>query len=96
MVSADLLKRGFPVFRALSPSCICDLIIIVKSKLLRVEVTSGNRKHNSDLLYPRKDFSRFDLLAIVEKDGRITYMPDLVELTEERLPAASALQCQPS
>lgn len=43
VVSADLMRRGYAVFRALSPSCPCDLIAMKDDKLLRVEVTKGRR-----------------------------------------------------
>ena len=32
MVSADLLKKGYEVFRAVSPSCSCDLAILRDTK----------------------------------------------------------------
>lgn len=37
-VAVDLMVKGYDVFRALSPSCPCDLAILKDSKLLRIEV----------------------------------------------------------
>ena len=38
MVAVDLMRRGYEVFRALSPSASCDLAILGTSGLRRVEV----------------------------------------------------------
>jgi hypothetical protein len=40
---ADLLRRGYEVFRALSPSCSCDLVAVRDGQILRIEVRTGNR-----------------------------------------------------
>jgi hypothetical protein len=44
MVAAvDLMKRGYEVFRALSPACSCDLIALAGGRSLRIEVRTGIR-----------------------------------------------------
>lgn len=45
-VSVDLMARGYAVFRALSPSCPCDLAILKDDNLIRVEVKTGYRLCN--------------------------------------------------
>src|SRR5262245_42807567 len=40
-VAVDLLRRGYEVFRALSPSCSCDLAVLREGRLLRVEVRTA-------------------------------------------------------
>ena len=40
-VAVDLLAKGYDVFRALSPSCPCDLAILKDGKLLRIQVRTG-------------------------------------------------------
>jgi hypothetical protein len=72
LACADLLRRGYAVFRAVSPSCICDLIVLNKDRLVRVEVTTGYRK-NDKLLFPKKDPSKFDLLLVVEHNGTVNH-----------------------
>lgn len=79
LVATDLMKRGFGVFRALSPSCQCDLMALVDGKPSRIEVTTGWRGPKR-LHYPTKDKSRFEVLAVVERGGIITYMPDITKL----------------
>jgi hypothetical protein len=78
LVETDLMKRGVGVFLALSPSCQCDLVALVDGKLLRVEVTTGYRGPRSgELSWPSKDKTRFEVLAVVERGGVITYMPEI-------------------
>jgi len=76
-VSTDLLMHGAEVFRALSPNCSCDLIILKDGKLLRVEVTTGHELLNGRVIHPKKTFAKRDLLAVVLWDGRIEYRPAL-------------------
>lgn len=54
LVSADLMKRGFYVFRALSPSCPCDLIVMHGKTVLRVEVTTGYAILSGKIMSPRR------------------------------------------
>ncbi len=82
LVSADLIRRGFDVFRALSPHSGCDLIAIHTRDrgnghaVQRVEVKTGSYKNTGEPTYPkpRKD-EDYDILAIVLPDNRIDYMP---------------------
>lgn len=75
-VAVDLLKRGFSVFRALSPSCECDLVILIENKAIRVEVTAASISRRGTLMYPPHDPSKFDILALVSNRG-IFYQPEL-------------------
>lgn len=77
-VSADLLRKGHAVFRALSPSCSCDLVVLTPGNtLLRIEVTTGARNvTGAGIQYPPKKHERHDILAVVLHD-EIRYIPDL-------------------
>ena len=78
MVTYDLMLKGYEVYRAISPSSSCDIIALKDSKVLRVEVTKGARKGKAQRLWwPPHDSSRYDLLAVWESDGSITYSPDI-------------------
>lgn len=83
-VATDLMSNGFHVFRALSPSCPCDLAIVKGSKLVRVEVTSGTLtiygKKTQSALKLRRLGIHFELLAHVYRDGTIEYIPPLAEM----------------
>jgi hypothetical protein len=77
-VAVDLLRRGYAVFRALSPTCGCDLAVLKGRDLLRVEVKSAYRGRSGNLILgiTKKDrpSARFEILALVERSGRITYL----------------------
>jgi len=77
LVAADLLRNGFAVFRAMSPACDCDLIVMRGRKLCRVEVKTAYKALNSEKLYVSiKDRTLFDVLALV-RHGQIQYEPDI-------------------
>lgn len=73
-VCCDLIERGFQVFRALSPSCECDLAILHNKRLIRVEVTTGYLYRNGRMSWSKHDALKFDLIAIVSTTG-ISYIP---------------------
>jgi hypothetical protein len=76
-VSADLLSRGFDVFRSVSPTSSCDLIAVKEGKCLRVEVRAARGTLESPSFYKdAKDCGRSDHYAAVLRDG-IVYLPPL-------------------
>jgi len=79
-VAADLLMRGFHVFRALSASCPCDLYAFRDGGgHLRIEVRTAYQRLDGNQIYvnrtPRRTYG-YDLLAAVLPD-RIIYAPPL-------------------
>lgn len=76
MVSADLLKKGYSVFRSVSPSCSCDLIAMKDKKVLRVEVKSGYKNKDGKIQSQKGKQVDYDILAIVlHKENIILYKP---------------------
>ena len=75
LVCADLLKKGFEVFRSVSPVASCDLIVKKNNIIYDVEVKSfsPNTDNGIKLLYSQ---IRAKWLAYVDK-GKINYYPDL-------------------
>lgn len=70
LVCADLTRRGYHVFRAVSPSAPCDLMMLSPAgDKLRVEVKTG------DSLYCI-DPSRAEIYAFVTAEG-VQYVPDV-------------------
>lgn len=59
-----LMRRGYEVFRALSPTCSCDLIVLKDGLLKRVEVRTGRRATNGTSVYAKRTHHA-DLLVIV-------------------------------
>lgn len=87
LVGIDLLRRGFHVFRALSPSSPGDLAVLVGDRLLLVEVTTGIRLKTGTLSYPKHSNQQFHSLAVVEHSGTITYIPELTLSIADNLPS---------
>jgi hypothetical protein len=78
MVCVDLMRRGYMVFRSMSPNCKCDLIAMDTVETYRLEVTTGYRGMDGKLIYIKKPADYlYDSLVLVEADGRITYQPEL-------------------
>jgi len=75
MVASDLMKRGYHVFRAMSPSAPCDLLVMREGLSARVEVRCVSRTRLGDLPNAVKSTERHrhDILARVERDGTIHY-----------------------
>jgi Holliday junction resolvase-like predicted endonuclease len=73
LVCAELMKKGYYVFRAQSPACPCDLVAMKDGDLFKIEVTTG-RNSTSKLSFPKKKGSYlFDFMAIVLKDNSIRW-----------------------
>ena len=74
-VACDLMRRGYPVFRALSPACLCDLIAWTSVGAVRIEVRSSGGIGACIRKQP-KDVGRQDAFAFVDAD-KIVYEPEL-------------------
>jgi len=78
LVTIDLMRRGYEIFRGISPACRCDLIAIKEKVSRRIEVTKGYRPTlDKTLKYRRHNVDNYDVMAIWEDDGLITYLPEL-------------------
>lgn len=81
---ADLLRKGVPVYRAVTFVSSADLIIDCRGRLMRVEVRSAKRNSSGSLRYPvPSDKTRYDVLALVEGTGAVTYKPDIFSESAE-------------
>jgi hypothetical protein len=78
LVASDLLSNGYEVFRALSPSCSCDLAILKDGQLLRVEVTTAYLLPSGKLQAPKKPQEKSDIVAyVIKKTKEVVYEPAL-------------------
>jgi len=66
-VIADLLAKGFEVFRSASLSSSCDLAILKDEHLFRVEVRTGRRSATGKIYRPIQKI-KTDILATVIPD----------------------------
>ena len=81
IVSSDLLLKGIEVFRALSPSCSCDLVIRHKDEFHGIEVRSGAPNKSGKIYWHKKNL-RAPIAAIVFGDKKeIIYHMNKRELT---------------
>lgn len=83
VVAVDLMRRGYDVYRAVSPALACDLVVMRGALAMRVEVRSTSRDVRGTgrvkiPILPR-DKGRFDVAALVEPNGTIHYrgLPDV-------------------
>ena len=79
VVAADLMRRGYEVYRAISPCSGADLVVLCGSKMLRIEVRTGHRTIGG-LKWPKtpRDHGRYDHYAVVlHSTGEIFYEPAL-------------------
>src|SRR6188768_1067260 len=66
--AADLLLRGYPAFRAVSPACPCDLVILLGKRAVRVEVRSATTSTTGATQFAHndaRDAGKYDVLALV-------------------------------
>ena len=77
IVCADLLAKGYYVFRNISPHGPCDLVILKNDKCFRVEVKTGYIRVNGKMGHsPVRDNNSYDILAIAV-DGKPVYLNEL-------------------
>jgi endogenous inhibitor of DNA gyrase (YacG/DUF329 family) len=76
IVSADLLRKGYAVFRAVSPSCYCDIIAIKKDVIWHIEVRTGYKNPRTHSLnFPRRISENVNVVAVVERNlGEIYFL----------------------
>ena len=83
-VCAELMAKGYDVYRPIDPRAPCDLIYWDGTTLIRVEVkfirTGTEKRLDRDLL---RNFGKFDILALVNEEGKIEYIPE--EEVKERI-----------
>ena len=73
-VCADLLLRGYEVFRSISPHCSCDLMIQKDGNIYRVEVKTASLLDDGRYAYPTCDKEKSDIRAFVYMEtGAILY-----------------------
>lgn len=89
LVKTDLLARGIDVLQPIRPDLPYDLVAIVNSEYVRIQVKTGNRKDDhsitADVRKPPKgphrytcyyDESDYDIMAITDlKTRKVAYIP---------------------
>ena len=76
MVSVALMRKGFEVFRALSPSCSCDLLATKEGKAYKVEVRTGYYLA-AKVSYSHGNIRSPNVAAVTHIDGVVHFFPDV-------------------
>ena len=85
IAAADLLLKGFSVYRSVSPNAPCDLVIIgAKQTAIRVEVrtVNGVRATGTPKFSLNREFGKTDLYAAVLGPGEVEYFDEVVSNQE--------------
>lgn len=77
LVCADLLLRGYWVFRSVTPDAPFDLLAHAEGKSIRVEVKTTRKSEAGKIYTPRTKVGAFDVLAMCFADGSVEYRPAL-------------------
>lgn len=72
LVCADLQLQGWEVYRAVAACSSCDVIAVRADRLLRIEIRTGRKGLNGQIIYPLKSkyLGRQDLFAVVLLDDK--------------------------
>lgn len=76
-VCADLLRRGWPTYRACSPIAAAAVVVEIAGQLRRIEVRTAQRQGKSLRYAMPKNDVFYDILALVDGEGLITYKPSI-------------------
>lgn len=87
IVCADLLRRGWDVFRSVSPTCYCDIIATKGPNTLEIEVRTASGQTG----WHCSTDGKYDTLAIV-RGTDIKYVPELPDVGECRKTKRSPLR----
>ncbi len=66
-ISADLMKKGYAVFRSLSPACFCDVIATKGNEMLRVEIRTGYSAVNGKVSFPTRTNGEIDIYGVYDR-----------------------------
>lgn len=81
LACAELLKRGYSVFRSVSPACSCDIVAFGNSgKLIRVEVKTAYKFKSGCIQchVPKSQIGKHDVLAqVFLATGQIVFIPPI-------------------
>lgn len=85
IVAADLLSRGYEVFRSMAGTCSCDLIAMrdiddgCEFQMLRVEAKTAHldKRDGNSVSYDQGNPEEYDVLAVYHPWSKtIVYLPD--------------------
>lgn len=90
LVCADLLRKGYDVFRSVTNSAACDVVVMRDGLLCRVEVKAGRslKSGRGTFIIRPSQIGKHDVVAVALLDtSRIIYQPTIEEWFAARLVA---------
>lgn len=75
MIAADLMSRGYQVFRCLSPHSFCDLVAFKGDECRKIEVRSGIYNEKRQLRFPTDSQGAEEFGVYVPEDKSVHYLP---------------------
>jgi hypothetical protein len=75
IVEADLLRRNYVVYRAMTQASVFEIVAHKDGKLLRIKVCHAGEPAARHALGEAAEANRYDVLATVEADGSVAYWP---------------------
>jgi hypothetical protein len=76
VASVDLMKNGYEVYRAISPSSYSDLLAIKDDEVLKIEVRTGSYYYSANgkkLHFPRHKVNGKIIAIVTHCDGKVHY-----------------------
>jgi len=73
VVATDLLKKGYEVYRPLSPSCSADLLVEKEQKIFKIEIRTGYIQKDGKLVYSHINIRASILAIVVHSENKIYY-----------------------
>lgn len=77
VVSADLMRRGYEVYRALSPASSCDVLALKDGQMFSIEVRTGWKSLGGRLTTNKVNLKAQYLAIVIHREGEVIYQPDL-------------------
>ena len=74
IVATDLLKKGYEVYRPLSPSCSADLLAEKKDKIFKIEVRTGYKNLKGKIFFPPNNIKAPIIGVVLLKENSIKYI----------------------
>lgn len=87
VVSTDLMRKGWEVYRALSPASSCDVLAFKNGACLYVEVRTAQKTLSGNLLYPKKNIRGSQIALVTHRDNQVHYIPELPACSASEAPS---------
>lgn len=76
-VSAELMLKGYAVFRALSPASYCDTIAVRDGVVFHVEIRTGYRREDGRISFPNGSKGLTNLFGVWERNKKTVHFFNL-------------------